>query len=461
MKKYLWLVPALVIIIGLVWGSNYLQNKKIDSRVEKQLTKSIGARTENYWDDNGGVSLRPNNSSITDVSPATANSTDLGTDALPWRNLYAGTSTITVLASSSNFSYVPVNTTSHAARVMIQGAGTENPFSIVTSTAGATSMLTVLTNGNVGINSSSPSAKLAIRGGSYNTSLILDSTSDGFGPGISLMGTRTWDIISTGGSAGPGAGVFAVLDETSGQYRFNINSNGLVSFGTTTFNSNFTLQTKQSTVSAFTIVSTTGGSMLTVLANGNVGINSSTPNFLLSVNGTVAFANLGAPTVTDNLVCIEANGELRQQATNCTVSSARFKENIMSLSSAQLMKKVQALRAVSFDFKAGKIPEHGLNGGGKESSGFIAEEVALIDPMLVVYTDDYTPEDLIFEQKNYPKAILYKNGKTLIPQTVDYARVSVLLTGAIQNMDDRLSAMENGKLPETQIDWLWKSLMGK
>lgn len=89
--------------------------------------------------------------------------------------------TVTVLASSSNFSYVPVNTTSHAARVFIQGAGTENPFTIVSSTN--SSLVTVLTNGNVGINSSSPVDQFTINGsgnssstasfGVYNTSSTL------------------------------------------------------------------------------------------------------------------------------------------------------------------------------------------------------------------------------------------------------------------------------------------------
>src|SRR3989344_7435685 len=60
---------------------------------------------------------------------------------------------------------IGLGTSTPQSRLTIQGSGNENPFSIVTSTAGATSMLTVLTNGNVGINSSTPIDTLGVQGG--------------------------------------------------------------------------------------------------------------------------------------------------------------------------------------------------------------------------------------------------------------------------------------------------------
>lgn len=184
------------------------------------------------------------------------------------------------------------------------------------------------------------------------------------------------------------------------------------------------------------------------VSSGKVGIGSSTPLTKLAVVGDVNISNIITNIATDNLVCVSATGTLSQESVSCTVSSARFKDNIMSLSSKTLLKEVQKLRAVSFDYKAkdlngfNQIPEQGLNGGGKESIGFIAEEVALIDPMLVSYTSDFSLAELAFEKQYYPKAILIKNGKTLIPKTVDYARVSVVLIGALQNIDERLQKLE-------------------
>lgn len=159
--------------------------------------------------------------------------------------------------------------------------------------------------------------------------------------------------------------------------------------------------------------------------------------------GTITMPNLVAPSITDNVVCVDtATGRLKAQATNCVVSSARFKEHIESLSSEDLLKETLALRAVSFDWKDGHTPGEGTNGGSRVSTGFIAEEVAKIDPQLVSYTSDYTAEDLAFEEKNYPEVILHKDGKTFIPQTVDYARMSYVLSGAIQAQEKRLDNVQ-------------------
>ncbi|KKR35545.1 MAG: hypothetical protein UT67_C0001G0050, partial [Candidatus Magasanikbacteria bacterium GW2011_GWA2_40_10] len=72
---------------------------------------------------------------------------------------------------------VSIGTSSPLARLTLQGSGTQNPFSIVSSSASATSMFTVLTNGNVGINSSSPIATFALQGaGGTNPFEIASST---------------------------------------------------------------------------------------------------------------------------------------------------------------------------------------------------------------------------------------------------------------------------------------------
>ena len=59
---------------------------------------------------------------------------------------------------------VNTNTIATVATLVVQGDGARNPFSVVTNTAAAGSMFTILTNGNVGINSSSPVTTLAVQG---------------------------------------------------------------------------------------------------------------------------------------------------------------------------------------------------------------------------------------------------------------------------------------------------------
>ena len=331
--------------------------------------------------------------------------------------------TVTVLASSSQYDYLPVNTTSRAARVLIQGASTENPLQITSSTGG--SMLSVLQNGRLDV--------VGATAGLGGRALVVSDNN-------SLLGA-VFSFGWTGGGVG-------------NKYKsFFVDGNGI------------NLGTENDSLSG------APASQFNISNAGNVGINSTTPNFNLSVSGTVAFPHLVAPTISSIFVCSEADGQLRRQATNCTASSARFKENIYSMSPKDLMEKVRKLRAIGFDFKNGRT--EGTNGGGKESEGFLAEEVAMIDPMLVSYTDQYSAADLAWEKKYYPKAILYKNGKALIPQTVDYARVSVLLVGGLQFVDeknqeqdrelkrlnDKLTMYLTGKTPaQNKYDWMWKSL---
>ncbi|MBP6859832.1 MAG: beta-propeller fold lactonase family protein [Candidatus Magasanikbacteria bacterium] len=281
-------------------------------------------------------------------------------------------------------------------------------------------------------------ADIFISGRYAYTANIASGTLSGTMSVIDLSGTEVSSLIAHSaevGSIQSRNDIFAQGNIMAGTSLI-VGSGGLMSQGALSIFASST----GATSSIFNIASAASSSIFRVLADGRIGINSSTPNYGLVVNNTVALPGIGAPAATGDIVCYATgDGKITHQATNCTVSSARFKENIQSLSPEDLLDKVNRLRAVSFDFKPGQIPDHGLNGGGKESSGFIAEEVAQIDPMLVIYTDTYSSEDLLFDQINYPGAILYKDGKTLIPQTVDYARISVLLTGAIQDIDSRLT----------------------
>jgi len=213
------------------------------------------------------------------------------------------------------------------------------------------------------------------------------------------------------------ASVFTIQD--NGTSRFSVNGSGV------------------STMSAATVAGT-------FIANGTATLASVT-----SSGAVVDFPGIGAPIAASDFACWTSTGlgRMTHQTANCTFSTARFKKHIQSMKPEEMLEKTLALRSVSFDWVEKMVPDHGINGGGKESTGFIAEEVALIDPMLVVYTDEYTPDDLAFVEKNYPGAVLKKGDKKLIPSTVDYARVSVYTTGAIQAQQaqiDELRSLTSG-----------------
>lgn len=153
----------------------------------------------------------------------------------------------------------------------------------------------------------------------------------------------------------------------------------------------------------------------------------------LNASGTVTMVGLGAPgSPGDNVLCWNtSSGVVSQQATNCTVSSERFKDHIQSLSPTQLLDEVRRLRAVQFDY----IPSY----GGQHSEGFIAEEVAQIDPYMVVWIATTSTADIAHVTAKYPSVVLQKDGQTFIPQTVAYDHISVLLTGALQAEDARVT----------------------
>jgi hypothetical protein len=174
------------------------------------------------------------------------------------------------------------------------------------------------------------------------------------------------------------------------------------------------------------------------------------------LNGTVHLPLLAAPTITDAIVCVDTNGLLRKQLSNCTVSSIRFKEHVQSLSSEKMMEEIRKLRSVEYDYSNGGLSSLGV----PHDEGFIAEEVAQVDPYLAVYeaTDEKTAAAI---EKLYPGVTFKKDGKIYTPRTVDYSKISVLYAGAFQDMDARLMKLEHRTgIIERFIEWV-KSLFKK
>jgi hypothetical protein len=92
--------------------------------------------------------------------------------------------------------------------------------------------------GNVGIGTTSPSAKLHVIAdtSSDDTVAIIQGTG-ALGSGLHLQASgtsgRTWRLLSTGTSSSPGAGALGFYDSTAALYRFVINTSGNVGIGTT------------------------------------------------------------------------------------------------------------------------------------------------------------------------------------------------------------------------------------
>lgn len=109
---------------------------------------------------------------------------------------------------------------------------------VVNQTAGegeatlADTRMTIIGNGNVGIGTTSPGAKLEVAGNIRNSSLLVK----GLQPGIDFANTSTgghsWNMWSVGPSETMPNGSLAFYDETANQYRLGIDNNGNVGIGT-------------------------------------------------------------------------------------------------------------------------------------------------------------------------------------------------------------------------------------
>ncbi len=251
--------------------------------------------------------------------------------------------------------------------------------------------------GNIGIgyNTFFPSAtanrQLNI-GGLIFGSLPATSTSLVTNPSGTIgIGTTTPNWTLQVASATP---YFAITDNdapTNAKHWLLSNIGGVFNIGTSS-------DALNATSSYLTVRGDTGG---------QVGIGTTSPWRTLSVTGTVAFSGLSAEATGDTALCLSSGGEVRVSAgTSCTLSSAQYKENINSYDGG--INTIRELNPKVFNYK-------GLVG---ERIGFIAEEVDLIDPRLVVRN---------------------KNGGI---ETVRYEEMTAVLAKAVQEIDLRLLALE-------------------
>jgi hypothetical protein len=88
-------------------------------------------------------------------------------------------------------------------------------------------------SGNVGIGTSSPTGKLHVNGGTFDSFTISGNSTNSVGMRIqnSAASSRNWNIISSGGGVSP-AGSFSIYDDTAAATRMSIDSSGNVGIGT-------------------------------------------------------------------------------------------------------------------------------------------------------------------------------------------------------------------------------------
>ena len=100
-------------------------------------------------------------------------------------------------------------------------------------------------SGNVGIGTSSPTGKLHVNGGTFDSFTISGNSANSVGARFqnSAASSRNWNIGSSGGGPSP-AGTFFIYDDTGSATRMTIDSSGNVGIGTTS--PSYRLSSKQS-----------------------------------------------------------------------------------------------------------------------------------------------------------------------------------------------------------------------
>lgn len=251
---------------------------------------------------------------------------------------------------------VGIGTTSPFAKLSVHGTSGGSPLFLIASSTGGTATtthFTVLSNGNVGIGTTTPGSTLSVQGASSDAS----------------NAPTAFAVYGGGGGGGTGGGITL-------QGGIGFNNGGSL---------NFIGGNGQSRGGDILLTPGTG-----ISTNGGVGIGTSTPWKKLSVTGTVAFDGLTTSTGSPSALCLSDSKEVTVNtgASTCTVSSARFKHDIETLDIAYGLDFVRALNPVSFEY----------NETNRQSIGFIAEEVAVLDSRLVFYeADGITPRGVNYE----------------------------------------------------------------
>lgn len=210
--------------------------------------------------------------------------------------------------------------------------------------------------GNVGIGTASPGASLHIENPvtyqSNPTNLLLRKTS-ATAAGIEGAGI-TFQITNEVGQFGEynTAGIYNIYDANGNRHALALKA---TASGASTMN----------TIAYFR-------------GDGNVGIGTTNPTYQLQTTGTVNFSGLSAAVSGDWATCRNPTTKevtINTGTATCTVSSERYKHNIITITSDNLPDNFMKVRPIKF------VYNHDMT--NRETVGFSAEELALIYPEVI------------------------------------------------------------------------------
>ncbi|MBI1759828.1 MAG: tail fiber domain-containing protein [Acidobacteria bacterium] len=337
--------------------------------------------------------------------------------------------------------------------------GTKSNHPLFFYTNGGSAQMALTTAGNLGIGTSNPLSKFTISGagGTFNTAGLprFDLFNTGCNCGMSQFVTTSgyWGLATSAGqgwmAVGPTGDVQIGGTAAYNNTRVTVSS-PTNSYGVLQSDGNIAVGTyagglggwygTQSNHPLF-FFTNNGNAQMTLSTAGNVGINAITPLARLHVNGGTSWFQgdstpltaaagrgvavgmnnaggyvfaydyaLGAPVqlnmnlpggsinlngfVTLNSIDTSFGGgvplcwnlSLNNRIASCSSSSIRYKTNLAAFPSGMAL--VRQLRPVTFDWKA----------NGQHDVGFVAEEVAEVNPLFVTYNQDGQVEGVKYDR---------------------------------------------------------------
>jgi hypothetical protein len=358
--------------------------------------------------------------SNTFVIDATNDRVGVGT-ASPAQKLHvasAGTVAIRVQNTASNGSAATnyINTTT-TCNVGVDGVGgyieTLGAYATVFYTNSVQRMI-IDSSGNVGIGTSSPQAKLHVSG--TTTRPIIQATNTNGNADIKYQSTnRTYVVgVNTGGAAGE----FAFYDDTAGAERMRLDTSGNLQVGSSGFNTR---------IGAFV----DGGADRGIFQAAVVGVTNGFYINYINGSGLVAVRFSGIATTA-----AAANAHLDSGDDNRlyrSTSSIQYKTNVENIAKEN-SDSVLNLRPVWYRSLASEDK--------KDWSwyGLIAEEVAEIEPRLVHWSYPDSDYDVTNENGKINRTL--KSNAKLVPDGVQYERVSVLLLDVVKRQEEAIQEQQ-------------------
>ena len=288
--------------------------------------------------------------------------------------------------------------------------GTDPTLRTIGSTAGVQRRMTITSGGQVGIGTENPGATLEIgsSNGSVPGSLVLNPTTTGTGvegaeinfrpaPVTTSPAAQIWAIDQVSNANSPRLRFFPT---TSGEtYGFTIKDNGYLGIGTGTPSNKLHVQSSDGT--SVYIESTTADNNGMLILNANTNQNWST-----NWHEFVFFRNQGSTIGS----IVGSNGG--NMVAYSTSSDYRLKTDLKNYSGIDLVNKIK-----TYDFAWRK--------DSSRMFGVMAHELQAILPYAV----------------NGQKDAVDENGK-IIPQSVDYSKLTPLLVKAIQEQDVKIKELQ-------------------